>query len=168
MRFALGDLSEKEGPMSWSVLAYIVADDMANAGDSLDEVAEADLGKLLAAARLNNLGIAAQIDYEGNPGIWRQVKGVATGKDAKENKVQLCEADSSSTEVLKKFLDWGHETCPADHYLVMLWGHGTGPGGFFSDGSKNTPARASGHPLNPAQLATALTSFTTQSGETAL
>ena len=48
----------------------------------------------------------------------------------------------------------------------MLWGHGAGPGGFFSDASKNTPASKWGHPLNPRQLARSLQQVTQKSSRT--
>jgi cysteine peptidase C11 family protein len=147
--------------MSWGVLAYIVADDRSNSGDSLDEVAETDLERLLSAAERAKIPIAAQIDYQGKSGIWRQVLG------ATKRKAKLREADSSRAEVLKEFLHRGLDDCPADHYIVMLWGHGSGPGGFFSDASRNTPARDGGHPLNPRQLANALKAVAIERAERA-
>jgi hypothetical protein len=120
------------------------------AGDSLDEVADLDLERLRVAAANAKIPFAAQIDYQDREGRWRQVLG-ATGQLSR-----LREANSSRPEVLEDFLEDGIEQCDAEHYIVMLWGHGSGPGGFFSDGSKNTPAKAGGHPLSPRQLANAL------------
>jgi hypothetical protein len=140
--------------MSWGVLAYIVADEASNFGDdldnSLDKAAGEDLGKLLKAASDTGVPIAAQIDYEGRPGIWRQLRSAgASGKP-----VEAREANSNNPDVLREFLNWGRSQLNAERYLVMLWGHGTGPTGFFSD-SAAAPG-AQGHPLSPRQLASAL------------
>ena len=136
--------------MSWGVLAYIVADETSNFGDSLDEAAQKDLGKLLKAAKDTGVPIAAQIDYEGAPDIWRQLRASGTSSEP----VEVREANSNNPDVLREFLDWGRSQLKADRYLVMLWGHGTGPTGFFSDASE-TPGRQ-GHPLSPRQLSSAL------------
>lgn len=135
--------------MSWGVLVYIVADDRMDAGDSLDEMAGLDLERLRIAAERATIPIAAQIDYQATSGIWRQVFG-STKKQIKRR-----EANSGHPDVLRDFLRWGVNNCDADRYVVMLWGHGSGPGGFFSDASRNTPGRF-GHPLSPRQLADAL------------
>jgi hypothetical protein len=127
-----------------------------NLGETLDEAAAADLGKLLKAAEETGTPIAAQIDYEGKPGIWRQLRRVGPTSKATE----IRDANSANPEVLKEFLHWGRKQLQTDRYLLMLWGHGAGPSGFFSDASEKTPARV-GHPLSPRLLSRALQSFRT-------
>ncbi len=39
----------------------------------------------------------------------------------------------SNPESLREFLDWGIKNYPARHYMVVIQGHGSGPGGILSD-----------------------------------
>jgi len=146
------------GASPWAVLAYIVADDRMAAGDSLDEVAELDLQRLSVAAERAGVPLAAQIDYQNRDGRWRQIFG------ATNSTTRLREANSNRPEVLRDFLRFGAQECPAEHYVVMLWGHGSGPAGFFSDASQPTPAEL-GHPLSPRQLANALSNVAGEMSE---
>ncbi len=39
----------------------------------------------------------------------------------------------SNPETLREFLDWGIKNYPAKHYMVVIQGHGSGPGGILAD-----------------------------------
>lgn len=40
---------------------------------------------------------------------------------------QLVQVDMGSRRTLDEFLAWALATAPAEHYMVIVWGHGTGP-----------------------------------------
>jgi hypothetical protein len=116
---------------TWTVLAYIVADDTGVAGsdedeDLIDRVAEEEVDKLVAAARgRDNMYLAVQADFSGKPGTLRVRPG------------RRSEKLPESTAGLASFREFAREMrdeCPAEHYMVIVWGHGAGPLGFFSDG----------------------------------
>src|SRR5947207_9223797 len=138
--------------MSWGVLAYVVADERTNTDTSLDAMALQDPDKLLSAARSDDIAIAAQIDYQERNNVWRH-RGTSKGGPQKRR-----ESNANRPEVLKDFLKFGLDEVHADHHVLILWGHGGGPGGFFSDASKTSRLPA-GNPLSPRNLAKALNSF---------
>lgn len=141
-------------PGKWAVLAYVVADEMVTTNVSLDDAARRDLEQLLFAANPDDVQIAAQIDYRDESGVWRHQ---GTNRKPIGNR----ERNAATVEALKDFLEFGRKECPADHYLLMLWGHGTGPAGLFTDTAKNSKSPFA-NPLSPRYLANALRSFEQQ------
>jgi hypothetical protein len=156
-------MKKKPDPVRWAVLAYIVADEVASTHESLDDAARKELEALLTAKNHDDVAIAAQIDYRDMAGVWRY-KG--TNKNVRNGCPEtLRESNANDPEVFKEFLAWGREQCPADRYLLMCWGHGGGPGGFFSDADKDSKFPF-GHPLTPRHLSSALRSFAAPPGPT--
>ena len=143
----------------WAVLAYTVADDKSD-GDSLDSAACEELKALCIAADFDRTVVAAQIDFKRAKGVfrgvlsegplkfsgsgsfeeipakahrlWREIKaGVKHSRlIVLEDKTDLNAARAS---VLKNFLRFGEEQCPADRYVLFFYGHGYGPLGIFFD-----------------------------------
>ena len=37
------------------------------------------------------------------------------------------------SDTMRDFIDWCKRRCPAERYLLLLWGHGTGSGMFERD-----------------------------------
>lgn len=133
----------------WGVLVYIVADEAGDDGTSLDDAAADELRRIMQSAPASDkIAVAAQIDFQHVPYVWR-----STNDDPKA--IPIREENASNVEVLKDFLVWGHQRCRANRYVVMLWGHGSGPAGFFSDANEDNLWQL-GDPLTPLSLTQAL------------
>lgn len=71
------------------------------------------------------LNIIAQFDRAGGTGTWRFFikKGGGYPKDSVMNQG---ETNTGDPEVLLDFLKWGIKEYPAEHYMAVLWNHGSG------------------------------------------
>ncbi|MEO8360536.1 MAG: clostripain-related cysteine peptidase [Vicinamibacteria bacterium] len=140
----------------WAVLAYTVADDKGH-GDSLDVSASEELKAICNAADFDQLSVAAQVDFKNAKGVFRGVLTEAPPKtrgfedipaeshplwrsikarlDRSRLRVMEEQNDlnSARANVLKSFLRFGQQQCPADRYVVFFYGHGYGPLGVFFD-----------------------------------
>lgn len=153
----------------WAVLAYTVADDKGD-GDSLDASAREELKALCNAADFGQMSIAAQVDFKNAKGVFRGVltqappktrgfedipaeshplwRGIKARLDGSRLRVleDTNDLNAARTNVLKGFLRFGQQECPADRYVVFFYGHGYGPLGVFFDSD------ADGTDLNTLQL----------------
>jgi hypothetical protein len=165
----------------WGVLAYIVSDHNAT-GPSIDRYAERELTQLQKAAVQTQMDLAVQIDLNRRAAttriefepirraksigyalpVFRRVnprkheitrKVLDSGALVKASVEEAAEADAASPHVLRQFVKWGRSQCDADRYVIMFWGHSSGPGGLFFD---NKPGRTTAKMLDPAELAKAI------------
>jgi hypothetical protein len=116
----------------WTLLVYIVADHTGVPRDQIpakiDEIAHLEVDNILWAADLQKVNVGIQVDFTFDPGILRVI---ADGK-GREDTV-LPDSGSGRIETFQKFIHEVAVRCPAEHYMLLLWGHGLGPIGFFSD-----------------------------------
>jgi hypothetical protein len=147
----------------WSLLAYTVADDYSS-GDPIDRPMLRELKGLCVAADRTALSIAAQVDFKSHPGLCRAavvphdlsagLTPTAPGGTSLwhtiETKVRHStldlhrerkEVNSARAEVFHDFLKCGSEECPADRYLLFMYGHSSGPMGLFFDRDPGHDAR---------------------------
>jgi hypothetical protein len=111
----------------WTVMVYMIADDPAG-GDLLDQQANRELDEVVFAtlgSDREKLNVAVQVDFRSQPDVWRRIIG--------EGAWSQPEANSADPETLYGFFEWVAEKCPAEHYLLLLWGHSRGPFGLFTD-----------------------------------
>src|SRR5262245_12561263 len=114
---------EETSRPAWTVMIYMVADDPAQ-GDLLDQQANRELDEITFAALANikeeqKVSVAVQIDFRNQPDVWRRVIG-------KEAWAQP-ESAAADPETLYGFFDFVESECPADRYVLILWGHSRGP-----------------------------------------
>jgi Clostripain family len=112
---------------AWTVMIYMIADDPAG-GELLDQVANRELDQIIHATlgtARDKLYVAAQLDFRSQPDVWRRVVG--------EGAWAQPESNAADPETLYGYFEWVSQMCPANHYLLMLWGHSKGPFGLFSD-----------------------------------
>jgi hypothetical protein len=57
--------------------------------------------------------------------VWRRIIG--------EGAWIQPESDAADPETLYGFFEWTQRMCPADRYVLVLWGHSRGPFGLFTD-----------------------------------
>src|SRR5262245_51414570 len=100
--------------------------------DRLDQVANRELDQIIHATlgtSPDKLYVAVQLDFRSQPDVWRRVVG--------EGAWAQPESSAADPETLYGYFEWASRMCPADHYLLMLWGHSKGPFGLFTDPSFN-------------------------------
>ena len=129
------DPHDEAAHRSWTVMIYMVADDPAG-GELLDQQANRELDQIVHAAMSadpdrENINVAVQIDFRSQPDVWRRLIG--NGAWAQP------ESSAADPATLYGFFDWVARKCPADRYLLILWGHSRGPLGLFTDRPFSSP-----------------------------
>jgi hypothetical protein len=113
-------------------LAYIVADHRDIPDDQvaaqIDSIAHDEVDSLLWAADLSRVNVAVQVDFSHLAGVLRVI---ATGKGVE--RTILPEESCGRVDTFTSFIEEVATHCPADRYLMLVWGHGQGPIGFFAD-----------------------------------
>ncbi|HEY6352063.1 MAG TPA: clostripain-related cysteine peptidase [Candidatus Angelobacter sp.] len=148
-----------QDPANWMIMMYIAADDM------LANFAVESLKQLKRAVSANNaisgngrVVVVAQFDADGRRNIPRFVFESNSDADGslKKNERDTIPRDSDMADptVLRAFIDWAYSQHPADHYSLVLWGHG--PELLFDDypvlGSKQNSKKF----MSPSDLGKAL------------
>lgn len=135
----------------WTVLIYMVADDP-QGGELLDRQAVQEMDHITKAAlsvdkkHKEHLYVALQVDFRTLPGVWRRSIGEST--------FVRPESNAADPATLYGFFDWATAECPADHYLLVFWGHSRGQFGMFGD---SDPFDYTAQTLTLEELRTALT-----------
>ena len=117
----------------WTVMIYMIADDPAG-GALLDQQANRELDQIIHAtlsANSKQLYVAVQLDFRSQPDVWRRVVG--------EGAWLQPESNAADPDTLYGFFEWTSRMCPADRYLLILWGHSRGPFGLFTDAPFSSP-----------------------------
>ncbi len=118
----------------WTVLVYMAGDTGATfegaRGDvqlfgNLSGPLRADLEKLAAAGSTEHVKVCAQYDSFGAKTAYRWVAPAANTASAAPP-VPIGDVNTGEPGSLVDFIRWAGETCPADRYALVIWGHGTG------------------------------------------
>ena len=78
-----------------------------------------------------NMHLAVQVDYRNKKRVWRHLERQPEGS--------LPESSASDPRTIKRFLDWAHETSPAERHVILFWGHAFGTAGLFPDSRPDAP-----------------------------
>ena len=144
----------------WAVLAYTVADDRST-GDLIDASTRKEIEAICHAADFfGEMSVAAQVDFKRSTGVFRGVLAEALQSERRYEgfarikaqshplwrkidgrlehlKLRVMEEEidlnAARPNVLRNFLRFGQQECPADQYVVFFYGHGYGPLGLFFD-----------------------------------
>ncbi len=127
----------------WTVLVYM------NGDNDLAPHTFADLKEMSRVGSSPAVDIVVQQDTDDSDGS-RRYHVRKTKNLADSHLATLPEQDSGSMQTLIDFLAFGVKNYPAQHYMVIIWSHGTGYAGGIS------PDYSSGSQLSIAQLSTAL------------
>ncbi|MBI3422154.1 MAG: hypothetical protein HY011_04400 [Acidobacteria bacterium] len=105
----------------WTVMVYFAAD------NELEDAAFANLEAMKKVGSLDGkLNLLAQLDTRSSSQTFRYRLHDETTR-LKEDVVEtLPEINTGDPAELTAFLCWGQKNYPANHYLVVLWGHGNG------------------------------------------
>jgi hypothetical protein len=113
--------TETNGMAKWAVLVYFAAD------NDLDEEAIANLKMMKKVGSTNEVKIVAQLDSRGRGSTFRfllQDERSSLDEDAVGD--PLPEINTGDPRELIDFIKWGMKEYPAQHTMLVLWGHGRG------------------------------------------
>lgn len=103
----------------WTILVYLAGD------NNLDEDGARDIAEMAKVGSNNDINIVAQFDRAGTVGTQR-LYITKSGGYPKDSIANLGETNTGDPKVLIDFLKWGIATYPAEHYMAVLWNHGSG------------------------------------------
>lgn len=104
----------------WTVMVYLAGD------NNLDGAGVADLKEMKKAGSNNMLNIVAQFDRIGDRGTTKRYY-VRSGGELEADVVEdLGETNCGDPKNLAGFILWAAARYPAEHYLVVIWNHGSG------------------------------------------
>lgn len=107
----------------WTIMAYIAADDI------LSDFAVGSLQQLRrVASQEKNVVVVAQFDANGKQNIPRLIfegdQDKSQSIHASKKAAIAADTDLADPRALTAFIDWAYKERPADHYCLVLWGHG--------------------------------------------
>lgn len=108
-----------EAKKQWTVLVWIAGD------NNLSEFGTADIAEMKQIGSGANVDVVVQYDRAGTGGTRRYHLQKNTLLDADEV-ADLGETNTGDPAVAIDFFTWGIQTYPADHFLCVLWNHGSG------------------------------------------
>ncbi|MBI4785080.1 MAG: hypothetical protein HY785_27815 [Oscillatoriophycideae cyanobacterium NC_groundwater_1537_Pr4_S-0.65um_50_18] len=121
----------------WTVMVYM-------AGNNLESYAIQDFLELAAAGSDRRVNLVVQIDrtagYDSSYGNWTDTRRGKVQKNSKPNASwgsRVGEANMGSATALKNFVTWGTNTYKAQHYALVMWGHGDGHQVSYDDATAN-------------------------------
>lgn len=110
------------GAANWTVLVYMAAD------NNLWQNAVQDINQMEAAAFPTGLEVIVQTDmpagsdYPG--GQRRRIRPDASANITSTLLANLGPINSGDPNTLKSFVNWGFQQYPAQHKMLVIWGHG--------------------------------------------
>ena len=129
-----------ESVAGWTVMAYLDGD------NNLENASIDVFSKMAKVASSPNVNVVAELDriagQDEQYGNWTDCKRFKIEKDMTPdpaNAIQdLGEVDMGDANTLKDFLNWTVNNYPANHFLLILWDHGTGCIGVCYDVTNGT------------------------------
>lgn len=116
--------AEIKAPASkaWTILVFL------NANNNLDPFSYLNLNEMEMVGSTDQVNVVVQITHRGaNKTLRYLMKKDADSKNVTSPVVEtLDKQDMGSHETLSRFIEWGMEKYPAQHYMVDIWNHGSG------------------------------------------
>ncbi|MHB9131705.1 MAG: clostripain-related cysteine peptidase [Armatimonadota bacterium] len=114
----------------WTVLVYL------NADNNLEQYGILNFNQMEAVPDSDQVATIVQFDrspqYDTSNGNWVGCKRMKVKHDSDSNAIHstvledMGNVDMGSWQTLHDFVEWGQDMYPAEHYLVVLWDHGSG------------------------------------------
>uniref|UniRef100_A0A831U611 Peptidase C11 n=1 Tax=Geobacter metallireducens TaxID=28232 RepID=A0A831U611_GEOME len=105
---------------NWTIMVYLAGD------NNLDSAGMVDIKEMKTVGTTDQIAVLVQFDRAGAKAQTVRYclkKGTPLAKDAVQS---LGETNMGDPKVLEDFVTWGATNYPADHYLLVLWNHGSG------------------------------------------
>jgi PKD repeat protein len=138
----IGDNEEKtRAPTTWTILSYMSGD------SNLESDMIGDLNEMEKVGSSADVNMIVQLDrregWDSSNGDWQDTRRYLVQQDDTENIAslrlddpELGEKNMNDPWTLKEFLVWGFTNYPADHYMITMHGHASGPAlGLMDDDS---------------------------------
>ena len=113
-------------PADWTVMVYM-------AGNTLEDFGIQDFLEMAKVGSNSRVHIVVQFDRtageDASFGNWTDTRRGLIHAGDKPNALwgnSIGEVDMGSANTLKNFVDWGTSSYKADHYALVMWGHGDG------------------------------------------
>jgi hypothetical protein len=116
----------------WTIMVYMAGD------NNLDSHGVFDLDQMKAVGSTPQVSILAQFDRRGHQRHTKryEVQNYNVTADIDDDELgDLGETNTGDPDVLTDFVRWGINLRPAEKYMVIIWGHGSGT--FDEDISKD-------------------------------
>ena len=105
----------------WTMLAYLAGD------NNLDSAGVEDMAEMAAVGSTPNVDVVVQFDRAGKKAITARYHVSKGGGCVEKDRVMvLPETNTGDPQVLIDFIAWGIQNYPAQHYLLVVWNHGSG------------------------------------------
>lgn len=116
----------------WTVLVYLDAD------NDLEEQAINNFNQMEMVGSTKSVHVIVQMDRKAGDQVdndsWTDTRRYLVINDSDTHKMNsirldnpaLGELDMANPATLRNFVTWGMAEFPADHYLLVIWDHGTG------------------------------------------
>jgi hypothetical protein len=110
----------KEGMGKWTVMVYLAGD------NNLDSAGVVDLKEMKKVGSTEEVAVVAQFDRIGNKGTTKRYFLRKGGTLAADVVGDLGETNTGDPKVLQDFILWAAAAYPAEHYMTVIWNHGSG------------------------------------------
>lgn len=130
----------------WTVLVFLAGDNNLNEEClyALTEMKQVNFdGKIKVLAQFDPRGVSIPTKryYINNPRFHTRRSNAPSYNDLQEDEVMVLEGEANMgcPETLLRFILWGIRTYPADHYMIVLCGHGNGTDDDYLMKDENPP-----------------------------
>lgn len=125
-------LQEAQQPAKWTVLVYLDAD------NDLEDAAIQNFNQMESVGSTLDVHVIVQMDRmtgdNPNNASWVDTRRYLIVQDSDTRVMHslrldappLGELDMANPNTLRDFVQWGKSQFPADHYLLVVWDHGSG------------------------------------------
>ncbi len=126
----------------WTIMIYLAADDINANEAAFNFFEELEAFAPVIGQHSNNSRVRfllqAYTDWNADPSLRQNYKArrfEIDGDFDRDNPADGWEEDvpMGDADTMRDFIDWCKRRCPAERYLLLLWGHGTGSGMFDRD-----------------------------------
>jgi hypothetical protein len=121
---------DQAGVANWTVMVYI------NAKNNLEQFGLLNVNQMEMVGSTDKVKIAVELGrmstYDSSDGGWKGERRYIIQKDNDTNHIsspvlqQIDKADMGDWNHLVDFVNWAKQTAPAQHYMLIVWNHGSG------------------------------------------
>lgn len=104
----------------WTVMVYLAGD------NNLDGAGVTDLSEMKQVGSNAAINVVCQFDREGARLTTNRYYITKGGSADKDIVAKLGETNTGDPKVLADFINWSAKNYPAEHYVLVLWNHGSG------------------------------------------
>jgi len=121
---------EQAGVANWTVMVYI------NAKNNLEQFGLLNVNQMEMVGSTDKVKVAVELGrlstYDSSDGGWKGERRYIIQKDNDTNHIsspvlqEIAKADMGDWHHLVDFVNWAKKAAPAQHYMLVVWNHGSG------------------------------------------